>query len=177
MKMKRSVLISIGAASVLLLAGTAFVGGRLLSSPDLTGDHQDVIVSRSGGEVTTSGFMLEQEPAAEMPTVPADVAGLYVRRDDNRLFVGTGSTSGVKVDGRWELHHDGPVLEVVATHETLIYRDDTLQQLGGDPPSGPVQQLLKPGSLDELGATSTVLVWGEKRGDRLLATVLVYVTQ
>jgi hypothetical protein len=66
---------------------------------------------------------------------------------------------------------------VVATHETLIYRDDTLQQLGDDPPPGPVQQLLKPGSLDELGATSTVLAWGEKRGDRLLATVLVYVTQ
>jgi len=160
-----------------LLAGTAFVGGRLLSSPNLADDHQDVVVSRSGDAVTTSGVMVEQEPAAEMPTVPADVTGLFVRREDNRLFVGTGKMSAVKVDGKWEFHHDGPVLEVVATHETLIYRDDTLQQLGGEPPSGPVQQILKPGSLGELGATSTIMAWGEKRGDRLLASVLVYATQ
>jgi hypothetical protein len=177
MKMKRSIVISIGLASLLLLAGTAFVGGRLLSHPGPPGDHPDVFVSRSGGAVTASSLMLEQEPAAEMPATPADVAGLFVRREDNRLFVGTGSMSGVKVGDRWELHHDGPVLEVLATHATLIYRDDTLQQLGGDPPSGPIRQVLKPGSLDELGATSTVLAWGEKRGDRLFATVLVYVSQ
>jgi hypothetical protein len=172
--MRRSVLLAGGMVMILLLAGAAFVGGRLLSRSDPTGDPPDVIVSRSGDAVTTSGYMLDQEPAPEMPAAPADVAGLFVRREDNRLFVGTGNMSGVKVGDRWELHHDGPVLEVLATHETLVYRDDTLQQLDGDPPSGPVQQVLKPGSLDELGATSTLLAWGEKRGQRLFADVVVY---
>jgi signal transduction histidine kinase len=126
------------------------------------------------------GKMLDIQNAGEMPDTPADVAGLFVRREDNSLFVGTGNLSGVKVGGnqggasRWDYHHDGPVVEVVTTHDTLIYRDDTLQQLGGVVPSGPIKQVLKPGSLDELGVNSTVQAWGERRGDRLVAEVVVF---
>jgi hypothetical protein len=173
--MKRSIWIASGVvALVLLLAGAAFVGGRLLGSPDLGSDDQEFIVSDSGGVKTGTGVLLDVERAAEMPDVPADLAGLFVRREDNSLFVGTGNLSAVKVGDEWKTNHDGPVVEVVTTHDTLIYRDDTLQQLGGSPPSGPVQQVLKPGSLDELGVNSTVQAWGERRGDRLVAEVIVF---
>jgi hypothetical protein len=126
------------------------------------------------GIVAREAEKLDIQNAKEMPDVPADVAGLFVRREDNRLFVGTGNMSGVKVNGRWEFDHDGPVVEVVTTHDTLIYRDDTLQQLGGVAPSGPIKQVLEPGSLDEIGKNSTVQAWGERRGERVIAEVIVF---
>ena len=173
--MKRSIWITSGvAAVVLLLAGAAFVGGRLLGSPDLTGANQNIIVSDSGDVKTSTGAFIETERAAEMPDVAADVAGVFVRREDNSLFVGTGNLSAVLVDGEWESHHDGPVVEVVTTHDTLIYRDDTLRQLEGVAPAGPIKQDLKPGSLDELGKNSTLQAWGERRGDRVVAEVVVF---
>ncbi len=174
--MKRSIFIAGGVVVlVLLLGGAAFVGGRLLGSSDLTSDNQDVIVSDSGGEmITGKGVVVETEFAAEMPDVPPDVSGLFARREDNSLFVGTGTLTFM-IDG--DAKYDGPVVEVVTTHDTLIYRDDTLQQLGGVAPSGPVKQVLKPGSLDEIGQNDVISAWGEMRGDRLVAEVLVYVAQ
>jgi hypothetical protein len=118
--------------------------------------------------------LLDIEPADELPQSPADVSGIFLRREDNSLFVGTGNMSGVLVDGKWDVRHDGPAIEVVATHDTLIYRDDVFLRLGGAPPSGAIKQVLEPGSLDELGANSSVQAWGERRGDRVQAEVLVY---
>lgn len=173
--MKRSFLIIGGvAALVLLLGGAGFVGGRLLSSPDVSSDDQEFLVVGSGDVKTGSGVLLDVEPAAEMPDAPADVAGLFLRRENNSLFVGTGTLSGILVDGKWEQRHDGPVVEVVATHDTLIYRDDMFKQLEGVAPSGPVKQVLAPGSLDEIDETGTIQAWGVRRGDRVVAEVIVF---
>lgn len=173
--MKRSILITTGVvALVLFLAGAAFLGGRLLTDRELAADSRQIVVSDAGGGVTTSGVMIETLHADEMPSSVPDVAGLFTRREDNRLFVGTGAMSGVKVDGRWELKHDGPVIEVVTTHDTLFYRDDTLQQFRDFPPSDPVQQVLTPSRVDEIEENSTISAWGERRGDRLIAEVVVF---
>jgi hypothetical protein len=173
--MKRSILITTGVvALVLFLAGAAFVGGRLLTDRELAADSQQIAVSDAGGGVTTSGVMIETLHADEIPSGAPDIAGLFAWREDNRLFVGTGTMSGVKVDGRWELKHDGPVIEVVTTHATLVYRDDTLQQFGDVPPSDPVQQVLTPSTVDEIEENSTISAWGERRGDRLVAEVIVF---
>jgi signal transduction histidine kinase len=124
------------------------------------------------------GNMVDVQNAEEMPENPPDVGGLFVRRDGNSLFVGTGNLSGNRVsDGTWQIQHDGPVVEVVTTRDTLVYRDDTLQQLGGVAPSGPIQQLLQLGSWTELGKNSTVKVWGERRDDRVVAQVVVFSNQ
>jgi hypothetical protein len=157
-----------------LLAGAAFVGGRLLGSPDLVDDNPPIVLSDSGGGVSTSGSLVETEPAAEMPATAPDVAGLYVRREDNRLFLGTGSLSAVKVEGVWQYQHDGPVVEIVTTHDTQVYRDDTLQQIGEEPPSDPLQQVLTPSIVDEIDGRCAVSAWGERRGDRLVAEVVVF---
>jgi hypothetical protein len=159
---------------VVLLAGAAYVGGRLLGSPSPVDDSPPVVLSDSGGGVSTQGSMVETEPAAEMPETAPDVAGLYVRREDNRLFLGTGSLSAVKVEGVWEYHHDGPVVEIVTTHDTRVYRDDTLQQVGEELPSGPLQQVLTPTIVDEIDGRCAVSAWGERRGDRLVAEVVVF---
>lgn len=173
--MRRSILVTVGVVALIVLwAGAAFMGGRLLADRESSIDSRPIVVSDSGGGVTTSGVMIETLHADEMPDRAPDVAGLFVRREDNRLFVGTGAMSAVKVEGRWEFHHDGPVVEVVTTHGTLVYRDDTLQQFGDTPPSGPVQQVLTPSTVEEIGENSAISAWGERRGDRLVAEVIVF---
>ncbi len=171
--MKRSILITVGvAALILLLGGAGFVGGRLMSGPDVNSDDPMMRVSGSDDVRTDLGVLLDVGPAAELPDAPSDVSGPFLRREDNSLFVGTGSFSAVLVDGKWELRHDGPVVEVIATHDTLIYLDDTLLQLGGVAPSGPVKQDLTPGSLAEIDNAPIIIhhhpniLW-----DRLLSPI------
>jgi hypothetical protein len=170
-------------ALLLLLAGAAFVGGHLLSDRE----HDDNSTQKTALDSDVLKVIVSAEPldirsAEEMPDTPLDVTGLFVRCEDSSLFVGTGNLSGVVVDSEqgsaswWEYHHDGPVVEVVTTHDTLIYRDDTSQQFMGSLPSGPIQQVLTPSALDEIGRNSIVSTWGEKRGDRIVAEVVVFST-
>jgi len=171
---RRSIWIVVStAAVVLLLAGAAFVGGRLLSDPKLTGDVT-AAVEIGEGLLASTGKKIEVLHAAGMPQTPPDVSGVFVRREDSSLFLGTGTVTFV-IDG--DASYDGPTVEVVARHDTQIYRDDTTKELGGVPPSGPVQQILRPGALDEIGPNDVVSAWGEKHGDRLVARVIVYVVQ
>jgi hypothetical protein len=175
--MKRSVWITtVAAVLVLLLAGAVSRGRWLIANGALAASHRQIEASHSGGSETIarSAVKLETVPAAEMPGRAPDAAGLFARREDNRLFVGTGALSGVKVQGRWELNHDGPVIEVVTTHDTLVYRDDTLHQIGDGLPSGPVQQVLTASAVDEIAENSTISAWGERRGERLVAEVIVF---
>jgi len=172
--MRRPIWIVIGTVIVVvLLAGAAFVGGRLLGDQELTGNNKEVL-KIGEGLIASRGTTIEVQQAREMPDTPPDVAGVFVRRKDSSLFVGTGTLTFV-IDG--DASHDGPLLEAVSTHDTQIYRDDTAKLLNDGPPSGPVQQVLKPGSLDEIGQDDVVSAWGERRGDRLMARVIVYVVQ
>lgn len=173
--MNRSTLMAIGAvALVLLLAGTVFAGGRLIADREPTAGNRQSEVSDSDGGMAASAVMIKTVPANEMPDRAPDVAGLYTQREDNCLFVGTGTLSAVKVDGGWKYHHDGPVIEVVATRDTQIYRDDTAKQFEDVPPSGPVQQVLTPGTVDEIEEDCVISAWGERHGDRLVADVIVF---
>jgi hypothetical protein len=74
-----------------------------------------------------------------------------------------------------ESNHDGPTVEVVVTPQTKVYEDVTMRQFDGPPPEGQkIQQVLEPGSSDEIGQASLITVWGKKTGDRFIAEVLVY---
>ena len=172
----------IGGIVVLLLAGAAFVGARLLNGQGLP------FVSAGGGSgpVLSLGgpggkmVKLDIEPSKELPQTPADVSGLFDHRQDNSLFVGTGRvTMAFKKDpsGKVETssNHDGPTVEVVVTSQTKIYKDVTMQQFDGPPPEGQkIQQVLEAGSLQDVGQASMITVWGKKTGDRFIAEVLVY---
>jgi len=171
--MKRAIWITSCAAILLLLAGAAFAGARQLS-----GAGGDIFVPESSvGILEKIAISVETVPAAEMPDLPADVAGVFVRREDSNLFLGTGNTSGLMTGGAWELHHNGPTVEVVTNDGTRIFQDHTLLQLGGAAPSGPVKQILRLGDLHEIGPNSTVSTWGEKRGDRFVAEIIIYTNQ
>ncbi len=170
--MKKRILVIGGALVVLvLLAGAAFAGARLLTGQGLT------TPGSSGREI---------QPAEELPQTPPDAQGIFDHRKDNSVFVGTGRVGKMpQTDPRGgvtaSLTHDGPTVEVAVTSRTTVYRDVTMQQFNGRRPSprgsgpGMVQQVLDPGSLDEIGENCQIAAWGRKTGNRIIADVLVYV--
>ncbi len=180
---KKGLLIGIGiAVLVVLLAGAAFVGGRLLNGQGLPGlSSQGPIFSIGpGGGKSVRINAGDIQPAKELPQTPADVRGLFDHRQDNSIFIGTGNVMmSVMKDQSGQVHtsasHSGPVLEVVVTNQTTIYKDVTMEQFNGPPPQGQkIKQVVEPGSLDEVGQYSDITIWGRKTGDRYIADVLVY---
>jgi hypothetical protein len=185
--MKRVLLIGGGVALVAVLAGAAFVAGRLLNGQPLAigGDGgPNMIVNTGGPGGGAVSVKLNIEPAKELPQTPPDTRGLFDHRADSSIFVGTGQVQMMvqkKPDGTLDMSakHDGPVIEVVVTHDTVVYSDITMKDAGALPPgqqSGEVkkQQVLEPGSIDQIAEYSQVTVWGERRGDRIIAQTLVY---
>ena len=158
------------AVLVLLLAGAAFVGAQMLSaqSQRSEGSNSKFGISDSRG---TKGF--ELVPAAELPTASPDIGGLFLRREDNSIIVGTGEVRVTVRDGQVAGTHNGPEAEVVITHDTLIYCDKT--EIRTDAiVDGKLQQVVASGSLEEIEKYSFTSAWGERRGDRLFATVFLY---
>lgn len=184
--MKRLVLIIGGVVFVLILAGAAFVAARMLTGPEAPsggGGRQMVMKQNNGGSPVQIGLKFERAP--ELPDTPPEAAGLFVRREDNSIFVGTGDIE-VSVDadetGQENVSTDfsGPVLEVVVTRDTTLYRDETDMPNPSGAQSGEVtvQQVVQPvDSLDEIGENNPhteLQVWGTRSGDRIVAQVLVY---
>jgi hypothetical protein len=161
-------------ALTLLVIAAAFVGGRLMNAQFRPTGPVEV---SSGPDETTVVGNLEMERADELPKTRADTSGILVRRQDNSLLLGTGQiTSKPVVDSDGSLtverSHDGPVVEAVVTHGTEIYCDVTDLNLASA--TGLVHQVVEPGSLDQIDKSRTVIVWGERRGDRIIASVILY---
>ncbi len=171
--MKRKRLI-IGIVAVLLLAG-AYVAGRLLN--ESLGP-----IRVGGGNVTISsgdGSMVEAEyvPAEELPDSPPEIAGLFSRREDNTIFVHEtdgGFRISMDEEGNVSTNAGDEETEIVVTNETEIYSDITSNKISELKDGDTLKQTLKPGSIEELGSLSFLQVWGERRGDRIIADVLVY---
>jgi hypothetical protein len=171
-----------GIVLVVVLAGAAFVGARLLNGQGFpfTSSGGGLGPSLSLGGPGGKMVKLDIEPSKELPQNPADISGLFDHRQDNSIFVGTGKvTMAFKKDpsGKVETSssHDGPTVEIVVTGQTKIYKDVTMRQFDGPPPEGQkIQQVLESGSLDDVGQASMISVWGKKTGDRFIAEILVY---
>jgi hypothetical protein len=126
-------------------------------------------------------------PAPELPKTQPEVNGLFTKRDDNSIYLGTfseemgiiASTGSSSLDdGSPSSQTSGPALtgpevEVVITADTKIYYDAT-QLDPSNPPQGDIQQVVDEGSLDDLGSDSMVTVWGVRTGDRVVADVIFY---
>jgi flagellar basal body-associated protein FliL len=187
-KSRRLLWIVLGVLLVLMLAAAAYLGGRYLQNGPTTfgGSNGGGIFLSSngpGGKVARSIGKNDIIPAPELPTMAADATGVFVRRQNNSFYIGTGKvTLQVKKEAnnpdstpQTGSSYDGPVVEVVVTNNTKIYRDDTFQNLKDLPPNGTkIQQKVVSGSLDEIGQTSLINAWGKKTGDRLVADVLLY---
>lgn len=173
----------IGGVLLVFLAAAAFLGARLLKPPSTAnGEGNGSGLVFKGGPGGGKSVRLNMLPAPELPKDKSAKSGLFVRREDQSIFIGTGNvrmavrkSSSANAPSDVSSHYDGPVVEVVVTHETKIYQDIT-EMTPPDSSKGEVtlQQVVKPGSLDDLGANMLVQVWGDKQGDRIVASTIVY---
>ena len=162
----------LGVLIVLLLAAAAYVGGRLL---------------REGKAVSKKEESIEILAAQGLPEIPFELVGDVSSQDGNSLFVQTkqlNKTLGIiaekGVDGDSSIGYTSPPTEVVITHETELFRDATWDPFFSGEANkeeflgGQIQQEILPGSPDELGSGSSITVWGERNGDRVVAEYILY---
>jgi len=177
----------IAVVGFLVLAGAAYAAGRLFNQgPAGFFGPLGFLAGGPGGKggVFQASVKLNVTPAEELPVEEPTLRGLLARREDDKLFVGQ-AKGGMMVavakgdSGERQISGpeiDGPLTEVVVTHDTILYRDDTFADQSkfeiGEEVN--LQQIVVPGTLDELGENSSITVWGKKVGDRIVADVLLY---
>ena len=197
---KRTVLIGGLILVVLgLLAGGVVTAVWLLVPEDESGGGEvdTAVAASSGGRVMQSissqnggppvAVQTTILPAPELPDEPSAAFGILASREDNTLLVGTGNIDlevDIEVDPETGQEStnlipstDGPQLEVVLTPDTIIYRDVTDLSIPPEEESGEreiVQQVRLVNSSDDVTGNLELEIWGERRGDRIVATVLVY---
>jgi len=172
--MKRIIVLAMMGGLVLLLAGAAFLGSRMLRSESLQIPSGMAIPFgfNAGG---AGGCDISRIPSPELPGPPMMRRAVLVRQDGNSIFIEVPMRS-LSVDRSGAVIQNastaGPIVEVVVTHDTKVYQDVTFQR--NPPACGQVQEILAPGNLSEITADTTFLVWGRQSGGRVLATDLVY---
>jgi hypothetical protein len=158
--------VAIVAALLVILIGAAFVGGQLLGRKD------------PGGTLPGGPQFIGRTRAPELPATPADAVGIFSERIDTRVLVTTHIT---KYERKREcdtcpVQHniaaDGPVVEVVITHDTQLYRNTT--DFNSAPVNGKIQETVAPGVIDEIDENALIEAWGTREGDRLVALTLLY---
>jgi len=154
--------ITIGA--VVALAAATFVAVSLLH-PNLAGFS----AGRPPGAATgdkQQAVTYNMIPATEMPATNPDLVGRLERKQDNSLMVRPDSKGA-----------PAPLVEVVVTGQTRLYRNATGDFVGTPPASGSaVQMVLAPYSLERVAVGDSVVAWGQQRGGRLVAEVIMIET-
>ncbi len=191
-KSNSRVLVIIGGVVVLMvLAAGAYTAVRLLAQSGgaaaTGGDGARVmqtVIDNGSGPISVRTTLL---PAPELPADPADAAGIVTSRQDNSIMLGTGNIDvavEVQVDAATGQESrsviprtDGPELEIIIGPDTVLYRDVTDYQadMPGESGEREVQQVVRPaGSADTIEPQMEMAVWGERRGDRVIADVVVF---
>ncbi len=166
---------------VVILAGAAFIAGRLIAPPASAQNQSGGLNLRLGGPGGQNRVSIHVIRSKELPSTPPTVVGIVIDRQDQILSVGTGNvdisaiSQGPGQQPTVQASYNGPVVQVVITHDTKIYRDVTPT----DPQTvaqeqGNVQQVLEAGSLADIGKNVGIQVWGIQRGDRVTADIIVY---
>ena len=151
------------AAALVLLAAAAFVAFSLLN-PNRSGQGG---LALSGAATTAggkkSGVTYNVLPATEMPATNPDVVGQLEQRQDNSLMVRPDSKGAT-----------APLVEVVITSQTRLYRNATGDFAGTPPPAGAaVPMVLAPYRLEQVAVGQHIIAWGQQRGARLVAEVVM----
>jgi hypothetical protein len=188
--MKRIILVVVAAGVIVaILAGGAYFATQMLFSPkEASLDAEfgnpvrvmESVIDDGSGPVS---MRIIVEPAPELPDRPAEASGIFVRKQDNSIFVGTGNIElDVEVNNdetTVSLSSDGPEIEVVVTRDTVFYQEVTDMKMvePSARKSGErhiQQELRKVDSIEEIGENTEIQAWGRQRGDRVTAEVLVF---
>jgi hypothetical protein len=151
-------------SGVALLAAAAFFTMRLI--------HQETPARLPGGLAGSQTEWTEMEVKVErsdmLPEQKPDLLGTMKERDDHNLLVNQIIRSG---DGSFL---EGPQWEVVIPQDAQVYQDLTMQSADATGGGQVIDQVLEPGSAEDIQAGDVVIVWGDRRGDRLIAGMVVY---
>jgi hypothetical protein len=162
-------------ALVLLLAAGAFMGGMwMIGQATGMGDLSDV-----------EAFNIKLVAHEETPDDPPEMAGAVKRVDDNSIFVSTMNTTGAMSHMPGASVEEGPSVEVVVDRDTVILADVTAlsfdwssitEALQGDNVSelASADRVIEPGVLEDVEPNTMIWIWGERTGDRINATVVLY---
>jgi hypothetical protein len=189
--MNKKIVLAIGAVLVVaVLAGGAFMAMRLLNTKSLSASGKEggganlMTLSQSDGKGGGGGqtFYAKQIPAPELPKQASDLRGQAVSLKDNSIFIGqVDRVTMAVINGVQQTQPTppGPYTEVVVSKETKIYRDTTMDSMP-KPSSGSsadhpqeIQQKVAATDLASITSGSMLQVWGQRRGDRLIADVVV----
>jgi hypothetical protein len=153
-------------AAIVVLAAAAFVGLSLLN-PNLPGLSGLRLPGAAGGASDKKpALSYNVIPATEMPATNPDIVGRLEQKQDNSLMVRPDSKGAA-----------APLVEVVITGQTRLYRNATGDFLGTPPASGSaVQMVLAAYSLEQAAVGDSVIAWGQQRGGRLVAEVVMIET-
>jgi hypothetical protein len=143
--------------AALVLVGGVVVAGRL-SAPSQEGRGEGFLGQRPNFQIAA---------AKELPTATPAVRGVVTQRVDHTLAV-------QQRNGDPGSNANTQLTDVIVSGDTTLYHDVTQIDFNGQPPSGPIQQKVEPGSLEAINPNSRVTVWGEQRGNQITAKVLVY---
>lgn len=184
--MRKIILIGAGVlVGIALLAGAAYLGARLLAGGPGEGPLAGAPVLQGGGGASATGFAIKIEPAEEIPVRTAELSGLIQESRDNSLMVGEVSdVEGVSASSGEEGGASGlptpevsTITEVVVSQETKIYNDTTFAGVDtgemAEKNAQTLQQTVERIGFSDLRPETMVRVWGYKRGDRLVAEVIV----
>lgn len=176
-------IVGIGVLVVVLAAG-AYTAVQLAGAQNEPDDlpagsmvFEDVTDDGSGNPVTVKTVIL---PAVELPDRASEAGGVLVRQVDNSYFVGTGSVSVsisvVNGETSTAVDHSGPEIEVVTNRDTQFYRDVTkVNFTASESKEQTLQQEVAPVAQPEtMPDGANFQAWGEKRGDRVVADIVVY---
>lgn len=183
---KKIFLVIGGILMVALLAGGAFMAMRLLNVKAQVfngkGGGPEMSLNSKGGPGGGKSVMMKLIAAPELPTQNADLRGLITDIKDNSLYVAQMNNIKVSViNGNTQMLQptpEGPYTEVVVSKDTKIWRDVTMednQQPSGGTADQPVeiQQKVEASDISAIASGSFVQVWGQRRGDRLIADAIV----
>ena len=161
----KNTIIVVGGVS--LLAAAAFVG-LSLGNPNLAGLSSLRLpgAATAGPGNKQSGLTYSVVRATEMPATNPEVVGRLEQKQDNSLMVRPDSKGA-----------PAPLVEVVVTGQTRLYRNATGDFLGAAlAPGAAVQMVLAPYRLEQVVVGDSVIAWGALRGGRLVAEVVMIET-
>jgi hypothetical protein len=140
--------------------------GSLTSCSKAVGGLKGMVDTAASGGATIIGI----NSSEILPATPSTLFGIVDHCQDNTIFVTQlPSLDQIKATGTAE---KGPMVEVVVVNHTVIYKDVS----SGEVKDGSVEEKVAPGHVDEIESGNLINVWGEQRGDRIVAEVVKYNT-
>jgi hypothetical protein len=145
-----------------VLAGASYVAFSLFGQRTPVGQ---VLAAGTPGS-TKKGLYINLQPAPELPKTQPDLVGSLVQLKNNSLMV--------PPDSKAANSQEIPLTEVVVTNTTKVYHDITRSSLPANPdPNATYQQKLESFNIDQFLPGDQVIAFGDLRGSRLLATIVV----